>query len=46
MARTWPETAEERARYSDWQYEVANGDTILGFRDWMDHNPLKEEQRC
>jgi hypothetical protein len=20
----------------DWRYEVANGDTLLGFRDWVD----------
>jgi hypothetical protein len=21
---------------SDWQYEVGNGDTLLGYRDWID----------
>lgn len=34
---TWPETDEERERYTDWQYEVGNGETILGFRDWITH---------
>lgn len=24
----------------DWQYEVANGDTVLGFAEWLQH---KEE---
>lgn len=22
--------------YSDWQYEVANGDTLLGLDDWIE----------
>ena len=22
---------------SDWQYEVANGDTILGYQGWVEH---------
>ena len=25
----------------DWQYEVANGDTRLGYREWVEHQ--KEE---
>ena len=33
--RTWPENAQERSDFSDWQYEVSNGDTVLGFRDWV-----------
>ena len=32
---TWPESPEEQVDYVDWQYEVANGDTVLGFRDWI-----------
>lgn len=35
--KTWPETDQERADFTDWQYEVGNGDTILGFRDWITH---------
>lgn len=47
MAHTWPDTPDEHDRYQDWQYEVRNGDTILSFRDWMDHNPrTKEQPRC
>lgn len=34
--KTWPTTDAERSAYRDWQYEVANGDTVLGFRDWLD----------
>lgn len=40
---TWPETEAERVAYVDWQYEVHNGDTVLGFRDWLNHK--KEEER-
>jgi hypothetical protein len=31
----WPSTDEERAAFADWQIEVSNGDTTLGFRDHM-----------
>jgi hypothetical protein len=23
--------------FSDWQYEVVNGDTILGYWEWVEH---------
>lgn len=23
--------------HRDWQYEVANGDTVLGFVEWLEH---------
>lgn len=32
---TWPQNDEERAAFKDWQYEVANGDTHIGFRGWL-----------
>lgn len=32
---TWPETDDERAQFASWQHEVANGDTLRGFRDWV-----------
>ncbi len=32
---TWPTTPAETASYRDWQYEVANGDTLRGFREWL-----------
>lgn len=35
---TWPNDPTENASFKDWQYEVANGDTILGFRDWLTAN--------
>ncbi|MCD6056507.1 MAG: hypothetical protein K0Q89_37 [Thermomicrobiales bacterium] len=22
---------------ADWQYEVANGDTVLGYTEWVEH---------
>lgn len=25
----------DKVTYEDWQYEIANGDTILGLMDWM-----------
>ena len=32
---TWPTTVDERRAFTSWQYEVANGDTVRGFRDWI-----------
>lgn len=32
---TWPTTDKDRADFADWQHEVANGDTLRGFRDWQ-----------
>ena len=26
----------------DWQYEVANGDTVLGFMEWLEHREEAE----
>ena len=34
--KTWPETTAEKYAFTDWQYEVGNGDTLRGFRDWLD----------
>jgi hypothetical protein len=30
---------EENSKYpkSDWQYEVKNGDTSLGYQEWVEH---------
>jgi hypothetical protein len=28
---------EEKYPVADWQYEVANGDTLLGYKEWVDH---------
>ena len=30
----------------DWQYAVANGDTLRGFREWLEYeqeNPVQED---
>ena len=37
----WP-TEDERLDYVDWQDEVSNGDTALGFRDWLTHQVVTE----
>jgi hypothetical protein len=29
---------EEEYPYEDWQYDVANGDTKLGYAEWVEHN--------
>ena len=28
---------EQKYSKSDWKYEVANGDTNLGYHEWLDH---------
>ena len=28
----------------DWEYEVANGDTVLGFDEWLDHRAEAEDE--
>lgn len=40
---TWPRDDHERELFTDWQYEVANGDTLMGFRDWM---TVCKDERC
>lgn len=30
---------------SDWQYEVKNGDTCLGYADWVSHSAERDEGR-
>lgn len=37
----WGETKEHPRE--DWRYEVANGDTNLGYWDWVDHKVEEEE---
>lgn len=32
--KTWPDTDADRAALRVWKHEVANGDTLRGFRDW------------
>ena len=29
----------------DWVYEVNNGDTLLGYRDWVDHKIESENNK-
>lgn len=31
----WPTTDRERVKYADWQGEVGDGNTHLGFRAWL-----------
>jgi hypothetical protein len=41
MANGQEDGAQERARekfpVADWRYEVANGDTVLGYEEWLLH---------
>lgn len=34
---SWPITLSERFEFVEWQADVAEGNTFLGFRDWVDH---------
>jgi hypothetical protein len=36
-------TDEEKYPKSDWQYDVKNGDTKLGYKEWVAHNKECEE---
>lgn len=31
----WPETDDEREEFLEWQHDVGEGNTNLGFRDWL-----------
>lgn len=35
LDKTWPDNDTDRTAMRDWKYEVSNGDTLLGFRDWQ-----------
>jgi hypothetical protein len=35
---TWPDTPFEHEKYAAWQTEAQNGNTLLGFRDWLARN--------
>jgi hypothetical protein len=35
VLKTWPENDAERDAFMDWQYQVVQGETVLGFRDWL-----------
>jgi len=39
-------TTTENDKYpvSDWQYEVSNGDTRLGYEEWLSHKLDSEEE--
>lgn len=39
-AATFPRIHEFQ---SDWKYEVDNGDTYLGFREWLEHK-IEDQQ--
>lgn len=42
----WPETDEEKVAFVDWQYEVANADTCVGFRDWFTSRESEDVEAC
>lgn len=33
----WPVNDEERAQFQEWTHDVGEGNTHLGFRDWLDN---------
>jgi len=35
--RGFPVAEDEMDAYLDWKYEVGNGDTLLGFREWQEN---------
>lgn len=37
----WPDPKDERLE--DWQTEVYNGDTLLGFWDWVENRDEEEQ---
>lgn len=37
----WPQTDQERGAFTDWQSEVVNGDTTLGFWGWVANRPAR-----
>ena len=43
-APAWPQTDDEQRDWADWKYEVANGDTTLGFRAWLDNQAQADDQ--
>lgn len=40
---TWPENDSEREAFDDWRHEAGNGDTLLGFRDWITHRDESQD---
>lgn len=38
-------SAKDRFPKSDWKYEVQNGDTKLGYQEWLAHRVESEENR-
>ena len=39
-------TPEQKYPVSDWKYEVANGDTRLGYSTWLSHKIEQEQPPC
>jgi hypothetical protein len=40
LAKTWPENDADRDDFAAWQHDVANGDTLRGYRDWQAEQAL------
>jgi len=43
MGEEEPLSLDDRLPLSDWQYEVSNGDTKLGFHEWQQHRAEAED---
>lgn len=40
----WPETDAEKIAFTDWQHEVSNGDTSVGFREWFTNREAEGDE--
>lgn len=45
-ATPWPVTDDEKIAFVDWQADVAEGNTTLGFRDWITHQIEANDEEC
>ena len=32
----------DHPRYGEWKFAVENDETLLGLKDWLDHNPVED----
>jgi hypothetical protein len=41
----WNETVSDKPKdaMQDWKYEVENGDTVLGYAEWVSHKEEEDE---
>lgn len=42
---TWDLTRDHPDTYADWKYEVSNDDTVLGFKEYLEHRQVEEKSK-